>query len=146
MLSILPTPYWAQIYWPDWTLLTVIYWCLAMPSKVNIKFGWLIGILVDILHTSVIGHHALLYTVSAYLASSFHQRIRLYPPHQQIIPIFLILLLCHVIEIWISALIYSFTTVHWESLVAILAGALAWPWVFAVLRHLRQRIYLSEQG
>ncbi len=145
LLSILPSR-WAHIYWPDWTLLTVIYWCLAIPSKVNIRYAWATGILADLLQSSLLGYHALFYTAAAYIASSFHQRIRLYPPHQQVIPIFLMLLLCKIIEIWINGMVYSFMTPRWEDMIPVLTGMLAWPWIFAMLRHLRQKIYLTEQG
>lgn len=146
ILGILPTPPWAQMYWPDWTLLTTIYWCLAMPWKANIKFAWVAGIFVDILQGSLLGHHAMLYTLSAYLVSSFHQRIRLYPSHQQIIPVLLILLLCASITMWINGLRYSFDTVHWQSLAPAVTGALMWPWIFAILRRLRQTLYPAPQG
>ena len=146
VLNVLPIPYWTKHYWPDWMLLTTIYWCLAMPLKFNIKFAWSVGIFADLLHGSLIGHQALLYTIAAYLASSFHQLIRFYPPHQQIIPIILILFVCEVITLWINGLRYSFENVQFLDLFSAITGGLIWPWVFSVLRGLRQKLYPTAHG
>ena len=93
ILSALPIPQWAHVFWPEWVLLVVIYWCLAMPERLNIKFAWFVGILSDLLEGSLLGQHALLYTLIAWLTTYFYQRLRLYPPHQQVFFIALLLLI-----------------------------------------------------
>lgn len=140
-LDILPIPDWTRAYWPHWTLLVTLYWCLAMPLKINIKFAWLVGLLTDILLGSWIGQHALVYTVAAYLAGSFYQLVRFYPPHQQIIPIMIVLLLCEMITLWMDGLRYGFEHIRLNALFSVFIGGLVWPWAFAVLRHLRQSLY-----
>ena len=146
ILNILPTPIWVKYYWPDWILLTIIYWCLASPQSVSIKFAWIIGIFADLLYSSLIGHHALLYTITAYLACSFHHLIRLYPPHQQILPIMGILLICEIISLWINGLRYAFTPADLMGLLSIFTSGVIWPWVFSILRYLRQKFYPIAQG
>ena len=34
---------------PDWVLLVLIYWSLAIPESVGIAHAWFLGILVDVL-------------------------------------------------------------------------------------------------
>lgn len=145
IMSTLPMPQWARLLWPEWILLVVIYWCLAAPEKLNIKFAWSIGILADLLKGSLLGQHALLYTLIAYLTTRFHQRLRLYPAYQQIFFIALLVLLHTVLSLWISAPRYSLQ-IDWHGMLPVASSMLAWPWVFAVLRHLRRRSYADAQG
>lgn len=147
ILSALPIPQWAHVFWPEWVLLTVIYWCLAMPEKLNIKFAWSVGILSDLLEGSLLGQHALLYTLIAWLTTCYYQRLRLYPPHQQVFFIALLLLIYTMIAVWINSLRLRYALeMDWRSLLPVASSALMWPWVFAVLRHLRQKNYAEAQG
>lgn len=143
ILSILPASYDVIHYWPDWMLLTTIYWCLAVPHQVNIRFAFLVGLFADLLYGSVIGQHALIYTISAYFACSFYQLMRFYPSYQQILPIMLVLLGGELISIWISGIRYSLAQIELQGLFAVISSGLAWPWTFAVLRGVRQRFYRS---
>lgn len=145
VLSTLPMPQWARPLWPEWILLVVIYWCLATPEKLNVKFAWSVGILADLLKGSLLGQHALLYTLIAYLTTHFHQRLRLYPAYQQVFFIALLVLLHTVISIWIGMPRHSLW-IDWHSMLPVVSSMLAWPWVFAVLRHLRRRSYADAQG
>ena len=138
-------PPWMYVYWPDWTLLVVIYWCLALPHHLNIKFAWFVGILVDIMKGSLLGQNALLYTLVAYATVLLHPRLRLYPPHQQTIYIALVLTLYTLLTIWIDNLrLDSEQTL--SRLLSVIPSTVAWLWVFAVLRHLRQKFYSAAQG
>jgi len=40
LLSLLPMPEWAQIYRPQWLALILIYWCMAVPERVGVGFGF----------------------------------------------------------------------------------------------------------
>ena len=138
-------PLWVYSYWPDWTLLVVIYWCLALPHRFNIKFAWFVGLLVDLMKGSLLGQNALLYTLLAYTTVSLHPRLRLYPPHQQTIYIALILTSYTLLTIWIDNLrLDSEQTL--SRLLSVIPGTVAWLWVFAVLRHLRRKFYSTAQG
>ena len=145
VFSALPIPQWAYLFWPKWVLLVVIYWCLALPEKLNVKFAWTVGILVDLLQGSLLGQHALLYALCAYLTTYFYQRLRLHPPHQQMFFIALLVLLHEAIVLWINSLVYSLW-IDWRSLLTVAGSMLVWPWIFAVLRHLRRGSYAVARG
>ena len=55
---------------PDWVVMVLIYWIIALPHRVGIVTAWGTGLIVDVLLGSLLGQHALAYIVIAYVASS----------------------------------------------------------------------------
>ena len=51
MLAIMPLPAWAVAWRPDWAAMILIYWCIAIPQRVGVTTGWLVGIFLDVLNT-----------------------------------------------------------------------------------------------
>ena len=49
---------------PLLTLLSLIYWNMALPDKVGIKEALLFGLIMDLLSGSVFGLHGLLFVLS----------------------------------------------------------------------------------
>ena len=101
MLMLMPLPDWAQAFRPEWLMLVLIYWCLALPNKVGIGIAWTLGLFVDVIQGALLGQHALGFALTAYIAIRFHQRVRNYPLHQQSLFIGMILLPYMSISLWI---------------------------------------------
>ena len=141
IMDTLPLPQWGYFYWPNWTLLTVIYWVLALPYRFNIKFAWFTGLLIDFISGAWLGQNALLYTLIAYATILLYKRLRFYIP-QQILFIASVLSLYTLITLWIEG-VSGAPSSSWNSLFAVGTGILAWLWVYAVLRHLRRKFYYS---
>jgi len=70
-------------YWPDWVVLVLIYWGMARPGRVSVMFGWMLGLLVDVMHGSLLGQNALALTMISYIVNIFHLRMRMFPLPQQ---------------------------------------------------------------
>ena len=58
VLAVLPLPVWLQWARPDWVAITLIYWCIALPQRVGIAAGLLLGIGLDVLEGAVLGQNA----------------------------------------------------------------------------------------
>lgn len=52
---------------PSWTMLILIYWVMISPHQVNIGTGFIIGLLLDIALGSIMGIHALSFSIIIYL-------------------------------------------------------------------------------
>jgi len=139
IMDVLPLPQWSLDYWPQWTLLTVIYWGLALPHRFNIKFAWFTGLLVDIISGTWLGQNALLYTLAIYLTILFHKRLRFYIP-QQLVFVAILLAAYILITLWVES-IYNTPDRIGPRFFAVISGLFAWLWVYAVLRHLRRKFY-----
>ena len=83
ILTAVPLPDWMEVWRPEWVVVTMVYWCLAMPERVGVFVAWGVGLLLDVLQGSILGQHALGLATVAYLAVLYHQRIRVFPLVQQ---------------------------------------------------------------
>ena len=66
------------IFRPDFMLVVLIYWVLRTPQLCNIGTAWVVGMLVDLGTGSLLGQHALAFTLTAYVALSFQRRLVLF--------------------------------------------------------------------
>ena len=46
--TIMPMPLSIDAFRPDWVLVVLIYWCIALPTRVNVITAWVTGFLLDI--------------------------------------------------------------------------------------------------
>ena len=73
MASIMPMPLNADAFRPDWVLIVLMYWCMALPGRVNILTAWVMGFLLDVLLGSVLGVHAAAMAISSDRIGGNHQ-------------------------------------------------------------------------
>lgn len=66
------------IFRPDFMLVVLLYWLLRAPYLCNIATAWVVGLLVDLATGSLLGQHALAFTLAAYIALSFQRRLVLF--------------------------------------------------------------------
>lgn len=138
MLTALPLPDWAVPWRPAWVALVLAYWCLALPQRIGVVIAWFVGLLLDVMHGSLLGQHAFGLAMVAYFVVIYHQQIRVYPLLRQA------LVIGSLIFIYASSmlLIYNLLgSMHYgyEYLLAAVTSALLWPWVFIVLRDFRRK-------
>ena len=142
ILTIVPLPEVVEPFRPEWTTLALIYWCLALPTRVGLGTAWSVGILVDVLKGTLLGQHALGMTMVAFIALKLHLRIRVHPLWQQAISVWLLLALNQLLVLWIHGMMGRPLTdwLHWAPT---LTGALLWPAVFLMLRRIRRHFRIS---
>jgi len=66
------------IFRPDFMLVVLLYWLLRTPHLCNVGSAWVVGLLVDLATGSLLGQHALAFTLTAYIALSFQRRLVLF--------------------------------------------------------------------
>lgn len=142
MLTEMPMPQPVEWIRPQWAALVLIYWVAALPHRVGSWYGWVIGLLLDILQGSLLGIHALALALVAQLLKSLHQRFRMYPVWQQALLVLVVIGLYQILLNWGQTL----QGAHSDSLLFLLpalASAFAWPLVFIVLRSWRLNLKVS---
>ena len=137
-LMILPLPDWARPFRPQWVTLILIYWVLALPHGLGVGVGFLVGIAVDVLTGTLLGQHALSFSVVAYATVKLHQRVRVFPLWQQSLVVLLLLVSEHLIALWVIGATHKQPPglIYW---IVPLLGAILWPWVFVLMRDVRRR-------
>ena len=137
-LSIAPWSNSIVALMPSWTLLTLMYWSIALPHKVSIGTGWVTGLLFDVLSGSIIGQHALIFSITTFFSHSLYSRLRNYLVWQQAIFILFFLLLMRLISLWISQLDLPLN-IDYQYWLQVAISALSWPIIFSILRRVRRR-------
>ena len=68
VLQIVPLPIQVDLYRPDWVLVVLSYWCMALPHRVNVGIAFVTGIAVDILVGTTLGIHSLGLSICVYIS------------------------------------------------------------------------------
>ncbi len=133
LLTLLPMPEWAIWARPAWLLLTLIYWVMIAPSHVNVGVAWTVGLLLDILTGTMLGEHALAFTIVIFMVCRLRMRINMYPMLQQSFSILVFVSIYQVILYGVQGFVGNapHTHLYWLSS---LSSMLLWPWLYAVLK------------
>jgi len=141
-LMIMPLPSFLTWFRPDWLALVLIYWCIALPHRIGIFSGFMVGLSLDVIRGGLLGQYAAAYTVIAFLALTLHRRMRNFPIWQQALTVFLILILGQLVTLWIKGVINEpVPALHYWA--PSIAGLLLWPAVFLVLRSIRRNFHIQ---
>ncbi len=143
LLTIAPLPGWAELARPEWTLLVLAYWCLALPARVGVGISWLTGLAVDVLTGGLLGEHGLGFALAAYVMVKLHQRIRLFPGWQQAGVVFLLLLLSQLTCLWVLGITGRAPDAMLVYFLPSVVGMLLWPFLLVLLRHYRRRFAVT---
>lgn len=122
---------------PDWIVLVLIYWCIALPERFGVFTAFVIGLLTDVLMGSLLGQYALTYVLISYFSIMEHRRLRQFPLLQQCLFVLLCLLGERGLIFGVEIMKASANQLPLSFWYPILTGALAWPLVFLALRAIR---------
>lgn len=137
-LSVLPLAESLQAARPEWVILVLIYWVMAMPHRVGILWAWCIGLIVDVLHGQIIGQSGLILVIVTFFMQHLYQRLRMYLMWQQACVVFLLVGMSEFIKYLIQTAIAGHTPASMMYLLSAFVSALLWPCVFLLLRAMRR--------
>ena len=142
MLAIVPMPALASPWRPDWVALTLIYWSISMPRTYSVGTAWIVGIVLDVAHGTLLGQHALALAFITYLTARFHLQLRVFPLLQMTGTVFALLSIYQFILFWINGVAgtYADTVAYWGPVVS---GTLLWPLIQYVFSGIRYRLTRS---
>ena len=137
ILSMVPLPHILQLVRPEFVLIVLIYWCIALPNRVGVGIGWIVGLVFDVSSDALLGQHALTFALIAFLAIKLHQRIRVFPVWQQALTVLVLMMFQATITLWIKGMIGNappFT----DFILPALSTALFWPVGYLLMRQVRR--------
>lgn len=129
LLTLVPLPDVLRWYRPQWFMLWVIFCQLQFPRQFNPWYAWSAGLLLDMLFGSLLGFHALVLTLIAYLTALLRSRFVARPFWQQMGKIFIMVSFGQIIVLWGNIFLghHPHTIWYWMS---ILTSCALWPvWV-----------------
>lgn len=136
IFAIFPLPIIFNAFRPDWMILLIFYWVLALPHRVGIVHAFVLGLLLDLLLGSILGMHSLLFSILAYVISVNYQRLRYFTLVQTTLLVGGFIL--------VSKLSLYFLTSSFQEIIlfkhyfwSIFTSMLIWPWFFLFMRYIR---------
>ena len=142
LMSELPLPAIIAPFQPEWVILVLIYWTMALPERLGVGTAWFIGLFVDVMRDTLLGQYALAFAVTIFIVVRLYQRVRNFPLRQQIITIFFLMIIHTGLVVWIKALA-GHTVDFSMALVPAVISALFWPLVYYVLRNIRRSYHIT---
>ncbi|MDN3653500.1 rod shape-determining protein MreD [Thalassotalea ponticola] len=137
LLTILPMPIEADSYRPNWTLLVLVYWSLALPNRVNVLYGWFFGFVIDVLLGSVLGIHAFASALVVYISANNYQKVRNFSLWQQSLIVALLVALYHLVVFWLQRFLFE-VDFSISYLKPVISSTILWFVIFLLLRKIRR--------
>lgn len=126
LINLLPWGGWGLWVRPDFVVLVLLYWCVDQPRKIGFGVAWLLGLLMDVSDGSLLGQHALAYTIVAYAGIALHRRVQRFSITPQALHVVPLLLLNDVIVLLIRLAAGSDFPGYWYFFGSLIGGLL-WP-------------------
>ncbi|MFT2092261.1 rod shape-determining protein MreD [Paraglaciecola sp. 2405UD69-4] len=142
VLQITPMPAVVDLYRPEWVLLVLSYWALALPNRVSVGVAFITGLILDILLGTSMGIHSFAMCLCIYILAANYQRLRNYSVWQQSMIIGIICALYNLVVFWFQHLltdIYFLFDYLWP----VASSMVIWPWLFWLLRKIRRQLRLK---
>ena len=138
ILQVFPLPQWADQLRPQWPLLILIYWSMALPERAGIFTALIVGLIVDGMLDDLLGQHALALCLVAFVTVRFHLLMRVFPLSQLTMTAFALLALYQFILFWINGVagVSAPAVTYWGP---VIVGTVAWPFMYMFLSGVRYR-------
>ncbi|WP_392552327.1 rod shape-determining protein MreD [Orbus wheelerorum] len=133
-------PWTASFYFlkPHWLMLILVSWIFVLPHRVGIGTAFLVGIILDLFLGTVLGVHAFIFSLIAYLVLFRFQLVRNLALWQQSFIIFGLSLIYDLLLFIFEIAIYQMITLSPLVFLSAFIDAFIWIWVFLLLQQIRQ--------
>ena len=129
-------------YSPEWILLVLIYWAIAIPSINKLFLAFLLGFLTDIVLGQVLGISSLFYVILIYIVLRLYNSLRYMTIAQQSFVIFFLIIIKQHLLIWAYIMIGQ--SIEYQAiLIGSFMNALLWPLIFFALRYVRRKFNIG---
>jgi len=117
---------------PDLLAIVLVFWSVHQPLRVGIGAAFAFGIAMDVHQASLLGQHALAYTVLSYFAITMHRRLLWFTVPSQAVQVLPLFAAAHAIELAIR-MVAGGVFPGVSLLLAPVIESLLWPVVSVVL-------------
>jgi rod shape-determining protein MreD len=133
LMVLLNISLWGRAAWaPDLLALTLVFWGVHQPQRIGIGAAFVFGLLMDVHQGSVLGQHALAYSVLNFFAIAIHRRLLWFTLASQSLQLLPLLLAAHLVSLGVRLMVGgNFPGI--SMLLAPMLEALLWPAVTMLL-------------
>ncbi len=119
------------IFRPDFVLVVLLYWLLRAPSLCSVGTAWVAGLLVDLATGSLLGQHALSFTITAFVGLSYQRRLVLFNTWQLAAYVTALLTLERVLMLLLK-LFAGNQNLGWHYILPIFTGLILWQMMILI--------------
>jgi len=136
ILTIMPLPDSVQAFRPDWLAMLVIFWAMRLPRTWSVGTAWIVGIILDVSHGTLLGQHALALCFVAFITVRLHLLMRVFPMPQLTTTVLPILATYQFLLFWINGVagVDAPSITYWGP---VISGTVLWPFVMTFLSGIR---------
>ena len=118
---------WGRAAWvPDVLALVLVFWTVHQPLRVSIGAAFVFGLFMDAHQGSLLGQHALAYTVLSFFAITLHRRLLWFPVQSQAVQVLPLFAAAHAIALAMRMMTGG-AFPGWSLLLAPVLEAALWP-------------------
>lgn len=117
---------------PDFVLLILLYWAVQEPRSVGQGLGFILGLVMDVADSALLGQHALIYVVAIFLAQLLRVRVLQLNLPAQALHIGAILILAQAIGVSLNLSLGREVSGTWMAFAPVV-GAFLWPAISLIL-------------
>ena len=115
-----------MLWRPEWIALTLIHWGLVSPQKSSLMVAWFLGLLVDVVHGSILGQHALGFIIVLLMTLRMRPQALVDSFFQKIFIIFIVLGTYLLINLWIMGITGN-SPKGWGYWITVGSSLIIWP-------------------
>jgi rod shape-determining protein MreD len=117
---------------PDFLALVLVFWNVHQSRRIGVGVAFVFGLLMDVHSGSVLGQHALAYTLLSFFAITVHRRLLWFSVPSQALQILPLFLAAHAVAMLVRVVSGGMFP-GWELLLGPVIEALLWPVVTVLL-------------
>lgn len=111
---------------PDLLALVLVFWNVHQPRRVGVGVAFVLGLAMDVHAGSLLGQHALAYTLLSYFAIAIHRRLLWFGVASQMVQVLPLFVAAHLVTL-VVRLAAGDEFPGWPWLLAPVFEALLWP-------------------
>lgn len=117
---------------PDFLALTLVFWSLHQSQRIGMGAAFAFGLAMDVHQTTLLGQHALCYTLICFAVTALHRRVMWFKAGAQALQLLPLFAAMHLLELTLR-LMFGGSWPNWQLIFAPLLEALLWPVASALL-------------
>ncbi|HEX6828353.1 MAG TPA: rod shape-determining protein MreD [Burkholderiales bacterium] len=133
LLNLLPISGFVRWLRPDFVALVLLYWTVQQPHRVGMGIAFALGLAMDVAVGSLLGQHALAYSLLAFAGFMLHRRLRMFGLLEQLLQVLPLLLAAQMV-VALASLAKGAPFPGWQYFLGGLVGGLFWPPLSVALR------------
>ncbi len=129
---------------PDMLALVLLFWTVHQNRRVGMVMAMLLGLLMDVHQSALLGQNALAYVVLAYMGQLMQRRLLWFPLNEQALQVLPVFVLATGVQV-ISRLTVGDGWPSWSLLLSPLLQAALWPVIGTMLLAPQRRPYAPDK-